>query len=181
MRLFIISVAAILAAGTVKATDATDGGVGVPPCRAHEYGRLLDFWLGDWKVTSMDGTTVFGENHVTMALDGCAIHEDWKGATGARGQSLFFFDARDGAWEQIWVTADTSKPGGLKRKRLVQTGVYGGVIFRGMPVGEDGKHYLDKTTLMPLPEGEVRQLIESSTDNGKTWRTVFDARYSRLY
>lgn len=163
---------ALLAAAPAVAADE-------PPCRAHPKGGALDFWLGDWRVTSIDGKTLFGDNHVTLDLDGCAIHEDWTGATGGRGQSLFFFDAREGQWAQIWVTADTSRPGGLKYKTLVEETADGGVRFEGELTGDKGP-YLDRTTLTPLNGGDVRQLIEISVDGGETWRATFDSRYSRM-
>lgn len=173
MRPQFFSALALLAAAPAFAADE-------PPCRAHDTGDALDFWLGDWRVTSIDGKTFFGENHVTLNLDGCAVHEDWTGATGGRGQSLFFFDAREGQWAQIWVTADTSRAGGLKHKKLVERTADGGVRFEGELTGETGAPYLDRTTLAPLGGGDVRQLIEISVDGGMTWRTTFDARYSRI-
>jgi hypothetical protein len=163
--------ASLLAASAAAAEE--------PPCRAHENGKAIDFWLGDWRVTSMDGATVYGENHVASDLGGCAVFEDWKSARGGRGRSLFFFDATSGEWTQIWVTANTSAPGGLKRKTLVERTEHGGARFEGEVMGAKGP-YLDRTTLTPIENGEVRQHIEVSTDGGAAWRTVFDARYQRL-
>jgi hypothetical protein len=37
---------------------------------------------------------------------------------------------------------------------------------------------LDRTTLTPLPDDRVRQLIEISRDRGVTWQTNFDAYYA---
>jgi hypothetical protein len=42
-----------------------------------------------------------------------------------------------------------------------------------------GEIYLDRTTLTPLEDGRVRQLIEISTDGGHSWRSIFDGYYSR--
>jgi hypothetical protein len=38
---------------------------------------------------------------------------------------------------------------------------------------------LDRTTLTPLADGRVRQVIERSSDGGTTWTTGFDAMYVR--
>jgi len=38
---------------------------------------------------------------------------------------------------------------------------------------------VNRTIWTPLPEGDVRQHWERSTDNGATWTTVFDGRYVR--
>ena len=39
--------------------------------------------------------------------------------------------------------------------------------------------WLDRTTLKPVDTGAVRQIIEISSDNGKPWKTTFDAIYRR--
>jgi len=148
------------------------------PCRTAAEGSALDFWLGDWTVTSADGATAFGVNRIEMALGGCAIFENWTGADGGEGKSLFSFDARRGVWDQVWVTSNTARPGGVKRKRLTQH-VDGGVRFEGELTSENGAPYLDRTTLIPLGDGRVRQLIEISTDAGETWKATFDGYYAR--
>jgi hypothetical protein len=64
----------------------------------------------------------------------------------------------------------------LKEKRLVEDYV-GGVRFQGELPLRDGSTLLDRTTLTPLPDGRVRQVIEQSRDGGKSWRVGFDALY----
>ena len=146
-------------------------------CAAHENGDALDFWLGEWRVTSPDGATAYGENRIEKALGGCAIFEHWKGAGGGEGKSLFYFDARSGDWAQLWVTGDTSRPGGLKHKKLIER-IDGGVRFQGAYAGRDaGETITDRTTLTPLADGAVRQHIEISQDGGASWQTNFDATY----
>ena len=113
-----------------------------------------------------------------MAPDGCAIFENWTGADGGEGKSLFSFDARRGAWDQVWVTGDTSKPGGVKHKRLTHR-INDGVRFEGEALSIAGKPWLDRTTLTPADDGRVRQLIETSIDGGATWKAVFDGYYRR--
>lgn len=149
-----------------------------PPCRAAPQGKALDFWLGEWIVTSQDGAALYGENSITLAADGCAVFEHWRGATGGEGHSLFAFDARAGEWAQTWVTSDTSKASGLKRKRLVRSAAEI-AVFQGEVVSDAGATYLDRTTLSPLHDGRVRQVIEVSIDGGATWRAVFDGYYTR--
>lgn len=51
--------------------------------------------------------------------------------------------------------------------------------FQGEIALPDGTSYLDRTTLTLLETGDVRQLIEVSTDSGNHWRAVFDAIYRR--
>jgi hypothetical protein len=42
-----------------------------------------------------------------------------------------------------------------------------------------GKKALAKMTFSKLPNGDVRQHGENSTDEGKTWTTSFDLTYSK--
>ena len=79
----------------------------------------------------------------------------------------------------MWVTDRASEPGGTKEKRLIARYPDGGVRFQGTIIGPLGKAYLDRTTLTPLPSGEVHQVIEISPDQGVTWRVAYDARYRR--
>lgn len=67
----------------------------------------------------------------------------------------------------------------MKEKTLVEEFPDGGVRFQGEIPLPDGRKVLDRTTLTPRPDGTVRQLIEQSSDAGKTWRVVFDAIYTR--
>jgi hypothetical protein len=145
------------------------------PCR-QGIGRALDFWIGDWTVTNIDGSNA-GENRVEQLLDGCAVIEHWHGAAaGDDGLSLFSYDASHHSWDQIWVTADTARPGGLKHKVL--TGVANGVRFDGT-IRAPGGDIIDRTTLTPWRDGRLRQTIQWSRDGGRSWKTVFDAFYTR--
>jgi hypothetical protein len=52
-------------------------------------------------------------------------------------------------------------------------------VFQGtIDAGKKGRT-VDRTSLTPYTDGRVRQKIEWSKDNGKTWKTVFDAFYIR--
>ncbi len=177
-RLRCLLAVALVVAGPVSAAPLPQGTQALP-CRADIRGHALDFWIGDWTVTNADGTPA-GTNTVTRILGGCAVIEDWHGVTpGDDGMSLFTYDARTRKWEQTWVTQDTTRPGGLKHKTM--TGVFYGnaVRFEGRIAQGGGKTLIDRTTLTPWLDGRVRQTIEWSRDNGKSWKTVFDAYHNR--
>jgi len=151
-----------------------------PPCRVLPNATALDFWIGDWRVTDAKDGSFQGEDQVERVLDGCGVIETWRGAVkGDDGMSLFVFDAPARNWEQIWATQDTSRPGGLKHKRLVAVAPDGGTRFQGEIALPDGRIVLDRTTLTPMPDGRVHQVIENSTDGGATWIAGFDAYYAR--
>lgn len=178
MRSAIGSVAACaLLAGVgclVRPAAAQDAGAG--PCDGAEY-RILDFWIGEWEVFA--GGERAGTDRIEKILGGCAISESWRSAAGGEGRSLFYYVPAAREWRQVWVTADPERPGGVKEKRLVERLAGGAVRFQGEISLAGGGTYLDRTTLTPLPGGEVEQRIEVSTDAGGSWHAVFDGRYER--
>ena len=142
--------------------------------------HLLDFWFGTWEVRAADGTLA-GRDVIRPILAGCAIEEVWQGVdTGDEGQSLFLFDAFSGRWHQTWVTSQATERGGLKYKELVATYPDGAVRFQGLlPGAPSAAAILDRTTLSPLPDRTVHQVIAISRDGGDTWKVTFDAIYRR--
>ena len=77
----------------------------------------------------------------------------------------------------VWIIQRATRPGGVKEKTLIKEFEDGGVRFQGEITLPNGGAYLDRTTLTPLEEGKVRQVIETSRDGGKTWGVGFDAVY----
>lgn len=147
------------------------------PCDDHEGFQRLDFWLGEWVVYV--GERRVGTNRIEKILAGCAIMEHWTDAGGGEGKSLFFYNPTTDHWKQVWVTQDATRPGGLKEKELIERFESGAVRFQGeIPLPGD-RSYLDRTTLTPLPDGSVTQVIEVSRDGGQSWDVSFDARYVR--
>jgi len=140
--------------------------------------HALDFWLGVWDVADAEGNPQ-GTDRVRPILRDCAITEDWQGATGYQGHSLFYFHSWLGQWRQVWMTATPNRPGSVKEKRLVESLSDGGVRFQGEMMVSPDHHVLDRTTLRPLPDGRVYQLIERSNDDGASWTTSFEGWYSR--
>lgn len=146
-------------------------------CRMSEAGRALDFWLGDWTV--YQGNTQIGVNGIQLELGGCAVFEHWTNSAGNEGKSLFYFDAAADIWQQVWVTEDTGRPGGLKLKQMTERGE-GMARFEGELEHPTRGAYLDRTTLTLQPNGDVRQLIEISFDGGTNWQQTFDGTYKRV-
>jgi hypothetical protein len=149
-----------------------------PPeaCSDMEAAHALDFWLGSWDVLDREGD-LLGHNRIESVVGGCAIVEEWTGAQGFEGRSLFYFHSWLGQWRQIWITSAPQRPGSVKEKRLAERFSDGGVRFRG-EIMISPEHYVqDRTTLRPLPDGRVHQLIEWSNDDGKTWNRSFEGWY----
>jgi hypothetical protein len=167
----------ILAAILLVPTLAASQSETPPRCADEPIYSALDFWVGEWNV--FIGDEKVGHNLIAKVLDGCAITEDWTGADGGSGKSLFFLD-NSGRWKQVWVTQWAMAPGGVKEKMMVGGAPDGGVRFQGELKHPEAGSWLDRTTLTPAEGGDVRQLIEISKDNGKSWQTSFDAVYQRV-
>lgn len=148
----------------------------LPTCNDVEVYAALDFWVGEWNV--FVGDELVGSNRIEKILSGCAVMEHWRGAGGGEGKSLFFV-AGDGTWKQVWVTELATRTGGVKQKTLHPVDMPNQVRFQGRIALPDGGSYLDRTTLTRLASGEVRQVIETSSDEGRSWTTGFNAIYRR--
>jgi len=137
--------------------------------------RQFDFWLGDWNVATADGKLV-GRDHIEKAYGGCALQEHWTSVDGGTGGSFSIYDFSRKLWHQTWVDSTGTLvvlEGGLKGNAMVMTGEM---------IGSSGKRELDRMSWMPPQAGtagKIRQLWETSADNGKTWKIIFDVYYSK--
>lgn len=163
---FRLFASAALAVGA-HATEAA----GVPPACAGEAYRAFDFWLGEWRVTA-DGVLA-GHNRIEPILGGCALLETWRGAKGGRGRSINAYDASRGVWHQTWVDGHGDV--------LVLEGGWrdGAMRLEGTQRTVSGASVRARITWTPSADRSVRQLWETSADDGRTWRTEFDGRYER--
>lgn len=144
-----------------------------PPCAVSPERKQFDFWIGEWDVATPDGKVV-GRSSVTSAYAGCVIREVYNVVGGPyRGESFNTFDTRTGRWHQSWVDN-----GGLLA--LFDGGLeHGAMVLVGDGVSPQGAPAKQRMTFTPLPDGRVRQLWESSTDGGGTWKPLFDGYYTR--
>jgi hypothetical protein len=148
------------------------------PCSTAEF-RQFDFWLGEWEVFDPSGKPV-GQSRIEAILNGCVIAEHWTSGgnpPGAGdGKSFNLYNAQTGQWEQFWVDAQGT--------RLVLNGGFAGgsMVLSGQqpkPDAKTGVAQRERITWTPNTDGSVRQLWESSLDDGKTWTIAFDGQYRR--
>jgi hypothetical protein len=138
-----------------------------PACVGGEW-RQLDFWIGNWNVVDTAGT-VTGTSVITATLNGCAISEEWTSGQ-RRGVSISNYDPSTGMWYQSYV--DNAG----RSLRLEGKGGDGGMVLEGLRRTSDGREARQRLTWTRETGGRVRQLWQSS-DDGRTWITVFDGRY----
>lgn len=145
--------------------------IAVNPCKASPNFRQFDFWIGDWDVKTPQGQSA-GASSVQLILGQCIIFENWTGGSGTSGKSFNIYDINDKKWHQSWVD-----------DKGTFTHYIGSLLDGKMVVVADtivaGKKTLAKMTFSKLPNGDVRQFGENSTDGGTTWATAFDLIYSR--
>ncbi|WP_223670135.1 hypothetical protein [Kangiella shandongensis] len=139
------------------------------PCSDDEY-HQFDFWVGEWEVFNPKGKKV-GENTIEKILNDCSLKESWRGVSGSVGHSFNIYDNSSQQWHQTWVDNRGSLlqlDGGLVKDAMV---------LQGVTQGRNGV-VLNKITWTPVADN-VRQVWQVSTDEGKTWKTIFNGLYKK--
>ena len=160
-----------LAAG---AQDPDSGQNDAHPCESGNEFHHFDFWVGEWDVHDAAGTLV-GQNRISRREQGCALLEEWQGATGSTGMSINYFDPGTARWKQSWVSAGAyliEIEGGLNEAGAMA--LSGRIYYFG-----PGKEAAFRGLWTPLDDGRVRQFFEQSDDAGETWQPWFEGFYSR--
>jgi len=177
-----IFLAAMVLSGAAAGVQAQKSGQKSPapeptpeskPCASASY-RQFDFWQGDWDVQTTDGKPA-GRNHVVSLFGGCGLQENWESAKGGRGTSLNVYDLVNHKWHQTWVDDQgglLELNGGLEEGKMVLVG------WRPS-LKEKGGRVVHRITWTPLAPDRVEQHWEASTNEGRTWTTVFDGIYVR--
>lgn len=138
-----------------------------PPanCTAVEY-RQLDFWIGRWDVYRTGTETLQGRSLVEPAYNGCAIRESWSPFDMNEGGSVSSYDKASGVWRQSWVDSTGERID------------YDGRSEGGRMVLTAKRQARGLTRVTQYREGtNVRQIGESSVDNGRTWTPSYDYTY----
>jgi hypothetical protein len=115
-----------------------------PPPINHDF----DFWLGEWNVTTPDGTS-----RIESIVGGYGLLENWTGdpaAGGGDGKSLNCYNAAKQQWQQFWV----GRGGGVLE--LAGGLVDGNMVLSGSHVIR-GQALIERITWTPHADGTVRQ------------------------
>jgi tetratricopeptide (TPR) repeat protein len=141
------------------------------PCMYSDSARQFDFWIGEWDVFNPQGQKA-GTSSIQQIADGCGILENWTGTRGGSGKSINFYDPASGKWYQYWMGAN-----GIPSR---YEGIFkdGAMRYEGEAQSAAGK-VRTRLTFFNLDTNTVRQLAEQSADEGKTWTTTYDFKYSR--
>ncbi|HET7435808.1 MAG TPA: hypothetical protein VFN10_13950 [Thermoanaerobaculia bacterium] len=143
------------------------------PCASSAESRQFDFWLGEWDVENAQKQKI-ARSSIQLILDECVIFENFEASGGYSGKSLSAWDAGEHEWEQHYTdTTGASRywTGALIDGRMVMTTSFA----RG------GAKVTQRMTYSKEGADRVRQFIETSTDDGKTWTPGFDGMYIRRH
>jgi hypothetical protein len=166
---------AVAVAGASSGPDTVTTGAAPEParCAAPEY-RQLDFWLGEWDVLTPAGERA-GSDRVTSVLGGCVIQEEWTDADGRRGMSMTSYAGAAGLWHQTYV----DDQGTLLR--IAGRATDGKVVLLGVTPLPRGGNLTHRISYQPAGDasGGVRQLWQTSRDDGRTWSTLFEGIYRK--
>jgi hypothetical protein len=144
------------------------------PCADAPERHRFDFWIGEWEVTTPAGGHA-GSSSVQSVSGGCALLENWTSAGGGQGKSLNAFNPAVGQWQQYWIGQD-GNPTEFRASSWVGTSI----VFRAHVAAVGAAPTTEqRLTFTPVDAGTVRQLGETSTDGGTTWKTTYDFVYHR--
>jgi hypothetical protein len=154
--------------------------------------KQFDFWLGNWnikqKILKADGSWFESKakTRVTKILDGCAVQENWEGEVQffwegmqkpekIKALSVRSFDVKTEIWKINWM--DTRNPQFSTFEGNFANGK--GEFFRKV-VGENGKETIIRITFSDIKSNSVRWDLAVSSDNGKTFITLWIMEMSKI-
>jgi len=146
------------------------------PCAADPRFHAFDFWIGAWDVQPTGtprGPIGSGSTSIVEPqLEGCVIQENWQpiGGVGA-GKSFNMFNTVTRQWEQYYVDSR-----GTITHYIGTFHEDGNLYYEATQFGSSNKI---RMTFFNQGKDQVRQLGQTSSDNGKTWTVTYDLTYIR--
>jgi hypothetical protein len=99
----------------VAAVPSAFAANGPGTCATNSESRQLDFWLGDWTISS-PGASWNATSTVSLSLDSCVITENWDGGKGQRGENIFAYSYGDQGWRGCsWTTKAARMPSSTEK------------------------------------------------------------------
>lgn len=180
LLIFASAVVAALALAVPPPSDAQDDRP--KPCSSPEA-RQLDFWIGEWTLTSRarigpgedDFASGAASNNIRAVLDGCVILENFDGMTAAegfRGMSVSSWNPALGKWQQTWV----DNAGGYLD---FVGGMEGDKMILSREAEREGVKFLQRMVFENITADSLDWLWERSDDQGETWTLLWHLHYER--
>jgi tetratricopeptide (TPR) repeat protein len=146
------------------------------PCAYAKENRQLDFWLGEWDVSTTQGGVPAGTSKIELILGDCVVQENWQSlGSPYTGKSYNIYDAALKRWEQYWV--DSTGGNIFFHGELAQDGV---MDYWTDDIPQNAGPALRRhLQFIPMGADKVQQFSRGSTDGGKTWNVEYDFTYVR--
>lgn len=192
MRIFVALLIAVFAVSVASAQDATPEATPEPYTLPEEM-QQLDFFIGSWDVQSrilMDAETdEWMEETVISTVEpiigGFALLEHFDGMYGGapiQGVSLRTFNSSIGKWQQRWI--DNTSPGFAAYTGQFMDGEFIAYADRGYSPEVDGgmdeaKQNGLREIFFDIESDRFSWRLESTSDGGETWMTVWTLEYTR--
>jgi hypothetical protein len=142
-------------------------------CASKTEARQLDYWLGEWAVTS-PGMAGKGHSKVYLSQDKCMLIESWGSDTSDhRGENTMAYNGEDKAWYGLFVDNHG------RAHMMTGTVTPGSAVLQGPSLDENGGAVLKRVRIVLVNADAVEQIWEKSTDNGATWTSDFKMEYQR--
>jgi len=162
---------AITAASCSLSAQSSSGASAPTPCANDAERHRFDFWIGEWTVTTKDGSPQ-GSSVIQSVSGGCALLENWTSGRGGHGKSLNAYNPQIRQWQQYWIGQD----GNVFEYRGSQ---FDGTSLTFIVKDEASPLSVGHLTFTPIDSNTVRQHAEKSADGGKSWTTTYDLYYHR--
>ena len=146
------------------------------PCSSPEASQF-DFWVGSWKLEwkNQDGVTETGTNTITKIFGGCVIEENFSNSNKQyTGKSVSVYNPNKKIWQQTWVDnggAYLDFTGGSEDGKM---------ILSRKGINRLGKEVMQRMVWYDISENELYWNWESSSDDGKTWKTLWKIHYTKI-
>jgi hypothetical protein len=148
------------------------------PCMTDSKAREFDCWIGEWEAFVTGTDKLAGHSRIDRASGGCMILENWTsvGSQQFEGKSMNFIDPVTKKWKQVWIGSGQS-PNATE----FLNGEYrdGAMRFEFESLDKAGKKILVQFHFYNQGPDKVRQLHQTSADDGKTWTVTYDFTYIR--
>jgi len=146
------------------------------PCMNNAHNREFDFWVGQWNVYQTGTDYQVGKSKIENVSGGCLILENWMAVGNPdEGKSMNFVNPKTGKWEQHYMGI-----AGVSQNYYNGEYMEGAMRYQGDGVNKAGDKLLFHLTYFNESPNQVRQLLEQSVNDGKTWITLYDFTYKRM-
>lgn len=159
-------------------------------CKEKEH-QQFDFWLGEWsikqKILKADGKwfQADAETVVNLALDGCAVVENWSGEVlffwegmkapeAIKGLSVRSYDTRTNKWTIHWMDTRNLQFSTFEGEFTGDKGEF----FRSVKTA-DGKEIITRIKFSDITRSSVYWDLAVSSDRKSSWKTLWVMEMTR--